>query len=98
MVEGVRATESMLLSRVDKDQIGHLTEMKHIFEKSVVSTCHISNGTRLTGEMIALKKPGGGISPGEIDVVVGAIAVTDIESDTLLRWDQVEVDSERPLE
>jgi N-acetylneuraminate synthase/N,N'-diacetyllegionaminate synthase len=52
--------------------------------KSLVSTCHIPRGTRITAEMLTCKRPGTGIYPEFMDFVVGAAARVDIPEDTTL--------------
>ncbi len=89
MVQGIRAIEMMLASRVIKDA-GRMKMMKEIFEKSVVSVCAIKKGAVITRTMIAVKKPGTGIPSKEFDAVIGRKAKRDIAADSvLLRGDIV---------
>jgi sialic acid synthase SpsE len=55
--------------------------------RSVVATGPIPAGTILTAEMLAVKRPGGGIEPSQLDEVVGRRAGADIAPDTVLRWE-----------
>ena len=57
--------------------------------KSVVSAVAICAGTRLTRTMLTLKRPGTGLAPDELPMLVGRHAATDIPNDTLLSWDMV---------
>jgi len=50
--------------------------------KSVVAAVRIARGTRLTRRMLAIRRPGTGLSPTQVTRVVGAYALTDIEPDT----------------
>lgn len=84
--EGIRAIEMLLSSHVDKDTMAsRMVEMKAIFEKSLVSACNIPVGTRITSEMIAIKKPGTGIPARRLQDMIGRVALRDIPADTLLR-------------
>ena len=86
LVRGIRAIETMLASPVDKDNIvGKMAEMKHIFEKSVVSVIDIPRGTLITPEMVSVKKPGTGIPACDLGRVIGQRAQRDIPADSLLR-------------
>ncbi len=55
--------------------------------RSIVSQGNIKAGSSITKEMITYKRPGTGISPTEIDKVIGKIALKDIKDDTILSYD-----------
>jgi N-acetylneuraminate synthase len=71
LVRGIRAIEAMLAGPVDKDDLGPFREVKKVFEKSVVSTVEIPAGSVLTREMLAIKKPGTGLSASRLESVLG---------------------------
>ncbi|NPV85837.1 MAG: N-acetylneuraminate synthase [Anaerolineae bacterium] len=85
LVEGIRAVEIMLNSPVDKDNVSRFSEMKKVFEKSVVSTCDIPAKTMITETMIGFKKPGTGIPAREYQKVIGRKARHHIPRDTLIK-------------
>lgn len=86
LVEGVRAASNIVRHPVDKDALSRrLAPMKRIFEKSVVSSRAIARGSVIRRSHLALKKPGTGISPGELRLVVGRTAVKNIPPDVLIR-------------
>lgn len=86
LVEGIRAIETMLANPVDKDaMVSRMTPMKEIFEKSVVSVVNIQQGTTITADMVAVKKPGTGIPARRLNDIIGTIATQDIPADTLLK-------------
>lgn len=86
MVEGIRAVEAVLNSRVDKDAASaRLAGMKRIFEKSVVSVVDIPAGTVVTAEMVAVKKPGTGVPASRLREVIGQRIVRHIPKDTILQ-------------
>jgi N,N'-diacetyllegionaminate synthase len=85
MVEGIRAVETMLKASVDKDaKAQELSEMKAIFEKSVVAVDDIPAGTLLTVEMLSVKKPGTGIPARRLREIVGRRVARDVRRNTLL--------------
>ncbi len=88
MVNGIRAIEEMLVSKVVKDA-KNMRQMKQIFEKSVVSVCAIKKGTVITDAMIAVKKPGTGIPARKFEDVIGRKAKRDIAADCVLQEDDV---------
>ena len=46
-------------------------------------------GTAITREMLTYKRPGTGISPRHLDLVVGRVARVDIPEDTTMTWEMV---------
>jgi len=71
LVQGVRAIENILANPVIKDQVEPYTDMKRIFEKSLVAEVDIPAGTTLTRELVGIKKPGTGISAACLDEFLG---------------------------
>lgn len=57
--------------------------------KSVVAAEAIPAGTTITGPMLTLKRPGGGIAPERLDEIIGRRAAVDIPADTLLSWEML---------
>jgi N-acetylneuraminate synthase len=84
MVEGIRATELMVGTKVDKSDTSPFTEMKQVFEKSIVTNVGIPAGATITREMLAVKKPGTGLPPAKLSEVVGRKAADDIAAGELL--------------
>jgi sialic acid synthase SpsE len=87
LVDGVREIEAMLASPVDKDDLDPYAEMKHVFEKSVVTTRAIPAGVVIERDMLATKKPGTGIPARMLPEVIGRKARVDIQADTVLTED-----------
>lgn len=58
-------------------------------KRSLVAACDIRAGTVISREMLTGKRPGTGIRPKYLSVVVGRRAVRDIPEDTTLTWDMV---------
>ncbi|MEG1256984.1 N-acetylneuraminate synthase family protein [Clostridium sp.] len=58
--------------------------------RSLVATCDIKKGEKITENMLTFKRPGTGISPVDIMNVVGKTVVIDIEEDTIIKYDMIE--------
>ena len=61
--------------------------VKRSARRSLVARLDISAGTVLTAEMISFKRPGTGISPAEINTVLGKPCKRDILAEEVLTWD-----------
>lgn len=57
--------------------------------RSLVLTRSIKAGEVIQKEDLMPKRPGIGISPNYIDIVVGRVAKKDIQEDTVLLWDMI---------
>jgi N-acetylneuraminate synthase len=55
--------------------------------RSLVAARDIPAGTVVTADMIAVKRPGTGIPPQDIEKLLGTAAITRIPDDTILHWD-----------
>jgi len=88
MVEGIHTVEQALgkprkgLEPLEKDAF--------LFaRRSVTSKVAIPEGTRITRDMLTYKRPGTGISPRHLELVVGRVARASIPEDTTLTWEMV---------
>lgn len=88
MVEAIRNTEKALGSPTKKHTPAE-EELYKLGRRSLVAACNIPKGTEITKEMIEVKRPGYGIHPKMIDVVVGRKAKKDIEKDDILTWNMI---------
>ncbi len=57
--------------------------------RSLVIVRDTPAGTTIKEDMLIPKRPGTGISPADIDIVVGHTTKTDIAADTVLTWDML---------
>lgn len=76
----------------DGAKAGPREEESEMFEKgrrSLHARVAIFAGTTITADMLTVKRPGLGISPGLRDVVVGRVARRDIDEDHWITWDMV---------
>ena len=58
---------------------------------SIVSTNEIPRNTILSPEMLAIKRPGTGISPKFLKKIVGKKIVKDIDADVVLNWNDISI-------
>lgn len=65
------------------------TDSRKHARRSLVAATDIVEGEELTRNHVAIKRPGTGISPTMLDVVIGRTARTDINADDILSWDQM---------
>jgi N,N'-diacetyllegionaminate synthase len=87
MVRQIREIEEAL---GDGRKVGPAPEEEEMHQKarrSLIAARAIPKGTRIERDMIVIKRPGFGIRPKLIDLVVGRVAKVDIEEDTVLTWD-----------
>lgn len=64
-------------------------DVRRAARKSIVARTAIRAGTLLSAEMLAVKRPAGGIEPDRLDELVGRRATRDIAADTVLTWDML---------
>jgi len=57
--------------------------------RSIVAKKRISKGSKISQDMLVIKRPATGIYPKFIDEIIGCIAARDIEEDTPIQWDDV---------
>lgn len=72
-----------------KQPIDAESDSRRNARRSLVAARTIDRGDTLAREDIAIKRPGTGISPTMLDVVVGRTARADIASDEVLTWDHL---------
>lgn len=60
-------------------------EVAKVARKSIVATVNINNGSKITEEMIAIKRPGTGLEPKYYFSVIGKKAAIHIKKDMLIK-------------
>jgi N,N'-diacetyllegionaminate synthase len=81
MVEDIRAAELAVNTPRQKTLDERLNNMKHIFEKSIVSSKILKAGTLISADDIAYKKPGDGIRAREYKNIIGKKLKNAVEKD-----------------
>ncbi len=88
MVAGIRIIEKAM-GRYQKGPVEAESQAYKFARRSIVSKKPIAKGTAITRDMLTFKRPGTGIYPKHVDVVVGRTAKVDIAEDTVLEWSMV---------
>lgn len=89
LVRQVREVEAAL---GDGRKLGPAPEEMEMHQKarrSLVAARAIPKGARIERDMVTIKRPGYGIKPKYLDLVVGRVAKVDIAEDTVLTWEIV---------
>jgi sialic acid synthase SpsE len=90
LVQHVREVEAALGDGMKRGPTEEeCAEMYSKARRSVVAASCIPAGTRITREMLTVKRPGFGIKPKFIDAIVGRCAAVDIEEDDIITWEMV---------
>jgi N,N'-diacetyllegionaminate synthase len=84
----IRRAETMLGDYAIRPSPEDLRQ-KDLYFVSVVAEADIPVGTKITREMLACKRPGTGIAPEFMDLLVGRVARRDIKRNELLTWEVV---------
>ena len=91
LVEGVRATETMLASPVDKDAVAvEMAEMRDLFMKSIVPRRDLAAGAVLRVEDLTTKKPARGISAKRMHEIVGQTLSREVRAGEFLQEEDIE--------
>lgn len=61
-------------------------EIMKVARKSLVASKYIPRGTKITKQMLAIKRPGTGIPPGFLHKVIGRYATADVSKDSIIEW------------
>lgn len=88
LVQGVRNVEKLSGSK-EKKVFPCEAETRKLDKRSIVSKVAIHEGQRVTEDMITYKRPGTGIWPRYVNVVIGRKATKDIPADTVLTWEML---------
>jgi len=89
MVLAIRNVELALLGNGIKEPSESEKPNIQIARKSIHTNQKITAGTVLTAGHLIMKRPGTGISPMDIDKVIGKVLAKTIEADNLLTWDHL---------
>jgi glutamate-1-semialdehyde aminotransferase len=75
--------------RLEGPSAAEAGEMYRLARRSVVAALDIPTGATITREMLTTKRPGYGVKPKFIDLLVGRVARVDIEADDVITWEMV---------
>jgi len=90
MVDGIRAAEAALGDgRKDGPSPEEADEMYANARRSLIVTRPLPKGTVLDREMLTTKRPGFGVPPKDLELVLGRELKVDVDEDEILTWDMV---------
>lgn len=90
MITAVRDVESALGSgRLEGPSSQEAEEMYRLGRRSIVAAKDIPAGTVLTHEHLTVKRPGFGIKPKYLDIIIGRTLKVAVEQDDILLWDML---------
>lgn len=78
-----------ILGEIDKPVLKCEEIPRNEARRSLVLTKSLEKGTEITRDCLMPKRPGTGISPEFIDIVIGRKVNKDLEEDTVLTWDMI---------
>jgi len=90
MIAGVREVEAALgTGRLEGPSEAESAEMFSLARRSVIAASAIPAGTVISEEMLTVKRPGTGVTPKHLDLIVGRTARVDIPFDEPVTWEMV---------
>jgi len=90
LVKGARMVREAMHAPVKKDEMAQSMEpMRNIFGKSIVARRDLEAGTILCEELLAMKKPGEGMSAAEWDGMIGKRLLKSLAADECLTPEHV---------
>ena len=90
LANALREVWTMMASPIDKSSHKCYAEMKHIFEKSIVTTQALPAGKLLERTDLAFKKPGSGIKAKDYQRILGKRLRQDVAANHMLAPDDFE--------
>jgi N-acetylneuraminate synthase len=88
LVRGIRKVEAAL-GHGRKEPAPSEADTARAARRSLVATVPIPAGSVIGPRMIAARRPGGGIPPGDMERVLGKTAASDIADGSALSWEQL---------
>jgi len=88
MIRSIRLIEKMLGSPIKKP-LKYEEETRKFARRSIVSNVNIKKEEVIIEEMLAFKRPGTGIAPSFLNLIVGKKAKCDINKDKIIAWDMI---------
>jgi len=89
MVQAIREVSLALGDGIKRPAACELANIP-IARKSVVTVRAVSAGAIITREDLAIKRPGNGIAPADLEKIVGRRAMRDLAADEVITWKSFE--------
>ncbi|MEW6172102.1 MAG: N-acetylneuraminate synthase [Bacillota bacterium] len=88
MIRAIRNVEKALGDGHKRPTSRELETMK-VARRSLIAACDITAGEIVSADKLAIKRPGTGIPPKMLEIVVGRRARVDIPADTVITWEMI---------
>ncbi len=90
--ELIESVQKIELAKGTGKKIPSKSEKQNLLKNrvSIIAMQEIKKGSKITSDMIDIRRPGSGLSPSNYDIVLTKIAKLDISKETSLTWDMVE--------
>lgn len=88
MVDAIRLAEKSL-GKDFKEPVGSEIEGNKLARRSIVSAKEIKKGDVITEKMLICKRPGTGIAPKFMDMIIGRKAKKTIPEDSIIDWEWI---------
>jgi sialic acid synthase SpsE len=90
MVSGIREAQASLGDGMKRGPSPEEREEMYVLgRRSLIAARDLPAGTVLEPDMVTVKRPGFGIAPKHIDLVLGRPLKVDVEEDDILTWEMV---------
>lgn len=90
LCQSIKNLEIALKNPVNKQECEQFSEMKKIFQKSIVAITNIPQGSIIRENMIGFKKPGTGLETKYYKKVIGKKARKDLKYDDIIQEGDIE--------
>lgn len=90
LCDGIKNLQKALQNPVDKSCVNQFSDMKKIFQKSIVAIQEIKSGTVITEDMIGYKKPGIGLETKYYKDIIGKKVIKDLKYDDIIYKGDIE--------
>ena len=88
IVKAIRETEKALGDGIKRPSPSE-KDMRRDTRKSIIARCIIKRGEKISPDNVIIKRPGYGIEPKHLDIVIGRKAAVNINKDEVITWDKV---------
>jgi len=87
-IKGIRNTEKLLGDGIKRPTSREIEIMRDV-RRSIVASRDIKEGTLIIKELLSYKRPGTGIKPEFVDVIIGKKLKTNVCKDQLIEWEDI---------
>ncbi len=90
MVTAIRQVEIVLGNGIKKPTLSE-EKIKIVVRKSLIARINISKGTKISKEMLTIKRLGTGLAPKYFDKIIGKRAIAEIRKDEPIVWNKIKI-------